>query len=1043
MNRILVGCIAVSGACGLVYETAWMRELALVFGATTAANAAVLAIFMAGLGAGAAWFGKRVDAHPAPLMLYARLEGAIAVTAAATPLLWIAVRWAYGATGGSATLGPIGASVLRLVLAAIVLGGPTFAMGGTLPAVVRAVSTADARPDARGSVLAALYGANALGAVLGALVGTFATFELIGIRLTLWGACACNAVVAALVVAIARRARATAKPAAVEVEPEPEAASPPPRWLQVAAFATGFAFFLVELVWYRMLGPILGGSTFTFGLILAGVLVGIGVGSLAYRFPGAARRPTARGFAIACGAQAVAVLVPLALGDRIAVLAIVLHQWASAGFGALCAGWAIVVAIVVVPAAIVAGVQFPMLVALAARSRARIGTDVGRIYAVNTAGAIAGALAGGFGMLSLLGAVLAWRVAGALSIALAALALANTAGVAARAVAAIPAALAVALLTAGGPTAAWRDSPIGAGRAQAAIASPAKLDAWLAAQRRLTIWEHDGVESAIALRAESGIALLVNGKSDGAAIQDAPTQTMLGILPALLHREPRRALVIGFGTGTTAGWLADVPGIERVDVVEIEPAVLRAGVLFGAVNRHALDNPKVHVITGDAREYLLATGEHYDIICSEPSNPYRSGVGSMYAREYYAAARRALGDDGLFVQWLQSYEVDDTTVASVYATMTSELPHVQTWETLPGDLLLVASAAPIVLEPQAVRTRIATEPFATAMLRIWHVADAEGVFAHLLGDDALATTVATLGELSTDDHPVVEFGFARTAGDSGLFTHGELIDVTRAVHAIPQELRGLDWTRVVTERYRDDVEDGRTPPPKLPAESTQLLAVVAPWERDQLDAAYRAYVAAPFEPRDPYEQLVAASTATAGADVRADAIIEQLPPALATEQAMLRAVRAATTGKLDAATFAFADAVERFRVDPYPPDPIVSQFLAAAMTIARGDRDHGRVVFELLEAPFAARAAEVQRVALRMRLAEVVDFDGLCARALAPLEPDPPVEVGVMSLRARCYADIHDPRADRARADLEALAERSEALVDLLGLGSDTGSAAH
>ena len=804
-----------------------------------------------------------------------------------------------------------------------------------------------------------------------------------------------------------------------------------------------------------MLAPVLGGSTFTFGLILAGALVGIGAGALAYRWPGAARRPTATGFGVACGIQAVAVLAPLALGDRLAVLAIVLHQWASAGFTTLCLGWAAIVAIVVVPAAIVAGVQFPMLVALAARDRGRYGADIGRIYAINTAGAIAGALAGGFGLLSLLGAVLAWRVAGLLSFALAAVALAiaarepsATARTRARAaVAAAPAILALALAAfATGPGPAWRDSPIGAGRVQNAIATPAALASWLASNHVGVAWEHDGVESAIALRVDSELALLVNGKSDGAALHDAPTQTMLGLVPALLHASPRRALVIGFGTGTTAGWLAEVPGMERVDVVEIEPAVLRAGPLFGAVNRHALDNPKVHVIVGDAREYLLATSERYDIICSEPSNPYRAGVGAMYTREYYAAARAALSDGGLFAQWVQSYEVDGATIASVYATMTSEFAHVHSWATLPDDLLLVASSSPIELHPDDVRERLATEPYASAMPRIWRAGSPEGVFAHFLGDDTLAGAVASLGELSTDDRPVVEFGFARTAGAIGLFGQGELIAITRALHAVPRSLAALDWDRVAAIRARDDLEGhGRVRAPAArPASAADMLAVVLPWQQGKLDDAYQSYLARPFKPADSYEQLVIATTTAAAGDVRALAAIDALPPALATEQAMLRAVFASATGNLDAAALAFADAVERYRVDPYPPEQLVAAFLGSAPNIAKGNPARARALFELLEVPFGARASDSWRLMLRLRLAELGDFPALCERALAPFEPAPPFDLPVRAARVQCYAGLGDPRADQARADLAELTAQTATLVDELHLpqGSAAGDVA-
>src|SRR5262249_23040679 len=154
--------------------------------------------------------------------------------------------------------------------------------------------------------------------------------------------------------------------------------------------------------------------------------------------------------------------------------------------------------------------------------------------------------------------------------------------------------------------------------------------------RRAAIrWEAEGVESSVAASGENGLALLVNGKSDGNAITDAPTQVMLGLLGALFHPHPQRGLVVGLGTGQTAGWLAQVPSIERVDVLELEPSVVRVAELCARVNAAALANPKVHVIFGDAREFLLTTSTTYDVIASEPSTPSRAGAASLFTKEFY------------------------------------------------------------------------------------------------------------------------------------------------------------------------------------------------------------------------------------------------------------------------------------------------------------------------------------------------------------------------------------------------------------------------
>jgi len=155
---------------------------------------------------------------------------------------------------------------------------------------------------------------------------------------------------------------------------------------------------------------------------------------------------------------------------------------------------------------------------------------------------------------------------------------------------------------------------------------------------------------------------------------------LTGLLGGLLHPEPRSGFIIGLGSGMSAGWMASMPGMERVDVVELEPLVLRAAENFAAINHDVLNHPRVHVSIGDAREKLLVSRQQYDLIFSEPSNPYRAGVASLFAREYYEAVEKRLNPGGLFLQWVQAYEVDSSLVRTVYATLRSVFPYVEAWQ---------------------------------------------------------------------------------------------------------------------------------------------------------------------------------------------------------------------------------------------------------------------------------------------------------------------------------------------------------------------------
>ena len=195
--------------------------------------------------------------------------------------------------------------------------------------------------------------------------------------------------------------------------------------------------------------------------------------------------------------------------------------------------------------------------------------------------------------------------------------------------------------------------------------------------RRGILWEREGTESSVALDDTDGLAMVVNGKIDGNARGDAPTQVMGGLLGALLHPHPRSAMVIGLGTGSTAGWLGAVPSIERVDVAELEASMLHVAAACAPVNERVVDDPKVRVLLGDAREILLTVPSRYDVIFSEPSNPYRAGVAGLFTREYYRAVASRLEEGGVFLQWLQMYEIDEDTVRAVYATLGAVFPVVR------------------------------------------------------------------------------------------------------------------------------------------------------------------------------------------------------------------------------------------------------------------------------------------------------------------------------------------------------------------------------
>jgi spermidine synthase len=1001
-----------SGFCALAYQTAWLRMLRMVFGASTAASAAVLAIFMGGLGFGGLLLGRIADRRRSPLRFYAGLEAGIALAAGLSPWLVILVQKVYVALGGSGSLGLAGGSVVRLLLTALVLGIPTFLMGGTLPALARAVEQASDTGRRRTGLL---YALNTLGAVAGALVTTFWSLEHLGIRTTIWAAALLNLAVAA----VAWLSRTSAAEA-----PEETAERPKGAFVPLAAGVVGFAFLLMELVWYRMLAPLLGGSSYTFGLILAMALLGIGLGGLLYGSGPRQLRPTLAGFAVTCSLEALALALPFALGDRLAVLAVLLRPLAGAGFLPLVLGWTVVTAIVVLPAAIVAGYQFPLLIALLGPGRSRVGREVGATYAANTVGAIAGSIAGGFGLLPLLSAPGVWRLVAGLLLVLALAAAGNSLRrVGSWRPLALPVGLALIgalLASAPGPSAFWRHSPIGAGRVSGDWSGPNELRDAMNSQRRGIVWERDGVESSVAIDITRETAFLVNGKADGSARADAPTQIMSGLVGSMLHPDPRRALVIGLGTGSTAGWLAAVPSMERVDVVELEPAVVRVAELLAPVNHGALSNPRVRLTIGDGRELLLTSPEKYDIIFSEPSNPYRAGIASLFTREVYEAASDRLRPGGIFLQWLQGYEVDAEVVATVYTTLSSVFPAIETWEINSGDLLLVATREPLVHDVGRVRTRVRQPPYEEALLRTWGVAGAEGFYSGYIASPELARAVAGRphARLNTDDLPILEFGFARNLGRSGFF---RVDDLASLVHARGEDRppgANLDWGLVGELRQARSLlwgasiaGKGRDPEAHQEAISRRLARVA--YSDVDLKAACGHWFAQPAAPFT-YPDLLLTSECLAGmGDARAPEHAARLRP---VDAHLILAIWHDQAGRTPEAVRHLLAAFEGARRDPWASIPLLERVLELASDVAARDPDAARPIFEALAQRFAVGMADQTRLRQRLELTWLLR-DG-CVEALKPFEPHPPWEDLFLAQRARCYREAWHPLADRARADL-------------------------
>lgn len=1030
----VLGLLLCSGFCALIYQTAWFRAFRLVFGASTAATAAVLAVFMAGLGIGSAILGRRADRAKNPLKLYAQLELLIAISTAVSPLLIMVVRWAYLKTGGAETLGGPLATITRLVLSLLVLAPPTVLMGGTLPAAARAI---ERRTDEGRFGVSALYGVNTIGAVLGTLASNFLLLEVFGTRLTLWLACLLNLLVAVIARAISRGGVVEDDdddiPDLSETPDAPKQHRDGARWFApIAAGVSGGVFMLMELVWYRMLAPLLGGSSYTFGLILATALLGIGLGGIFYSRSRV--RPSLSLFAISCAVEALMIAIPFALGDRVAILALLTRPLVTAGFGASVAVWTTITFLVVLPAAIISGAQFPLIIGLYGRGAVNVGRDVGAAYFANTVGSIIGSIAGGFGLIPALMAPNCWRLVVILLCLTAVGSLvaelrsgsSERPGVRRRgaAMSLVTVTLSVLCILSRGPSPAWRHSGIGAGRADQRLASgtsPTLVKTFLRNNQGIVTWEEDGLESTVAVGSGDGHAFVVNGKSDGHAIGDGPTQVMSGMIGALLHPNPERALVVGLGTGSTAGWLAAIPSMQKVDVVELEAATLRVAKDCIDVNQNVLANPKVHITLGDGREALLTSRETYDVIFSEPSNPYRAGISSLYTTEFYSATAERLRPGGYFIQWVQAYEVDAWAIATVLVTIHQVYPHLSLWQTMSGDMLVVAQREAPAFDLARIR-QTAKQPIYRDALRVWKTDTVEGAFTHFIAGPALAETFAKndLGLINEDDLNVLEFAYARSVGHHKGGAEAEILNISARLNVVhPPMVNGaLDPAGVLEERWLYQASEKRPldPPPSsgYPPPVHALGLALQAHLGNNFGGAFEAYVSSGRQPTRYLERSFVAEWAVRANAPNANAFIDQVHAP--SEQALFRAILAFRRKEDDLALRHLEEGLTLAGTDAWIRSSIVDSALHLTTDLAERRKDLAPKIFDLLGKPLAAESHRDLRYSQRVKVGALID-PKRCAEAVHALEPVPYVD-WLMDVRVRCYRAVADPLLHQAEEDL-------------------------
>jgi predicted membrane-bound spermidine synthase len=761
-----------TGFTGLVYEVAWQRYLATLLGSHGEATAAVLGIFLGGLSVGYALFGwvtrwlvERAQSRGRRARLlssYALVEGGIGVYALLFPLL-------FGAAQHLSLLGPVDHAALGfafdVALAALLIGPPAVLMGGTIPFLTLALAS-DLEHATR--VHAWIYGANTLGAFAGALAGGFFLVPLLGLDGVVVQIGFLNLLAAAGFALLERRA------ASVSPDLTPQAEAPPvPRFFAWAAVAllAGFAMMALQTSLNRLGALAFGSSQFTFAMVVAVFVLCIAIGSLAV----SALPRIPRGLALGCAWLLIALLFPLylALGDVTYwahVLRLLFSREDPAFYAYHLVMFLAMFAVLCVPIGL-SGALLPLLFHELRREVRDLGSVAGRLYAWNTVGSLLGALLGGYLLLFWLDLHHVYRIAVAALVVGAAMLSVLVLRSGPRLVAAcvaLPALLALTILP------AWRADRLAAGTFRVREPRPTSFlgpdQFFQRPHRGDVIFYDDDPTSTVSVWRPNGkpenLSIVVNGKSDGSLQGDYPTMALSALVPALMAERHERCFVIGLGTGVTAGELAALDETREVTVAEISRGVIAASPLFDPGNLAASKSPRIAVEHGDAYRTLLRGLGSYDVIVSEPSNPWVTGVEMLYSREFLEAARSRLAPGGVFGQWFHLYETNVDVVELVLRTYASVFPHVSVWYTMGVDLLLLGFDRPArALDVDALERRFGQPDFAAGFERVGIHRFPE-LIAHELLPLGTLHAVELEGPVHTLRHPILSHRAARA------FFHG-------------------------------------------------------------------------------------------------------------------------------------------------------------------------------------------------------------------------------------------------------------------------------
>jgi len=691
----LLSIFILSGFVGLIYQSIWSHYLGLFLGHAAYAQALVLAIFMGGMAAGAAWIARAGQKWRNLIRSYAVIEAIIGIFGLFFHIIYSGVAEFSYETLIPALGSPAFIDATRWTIASLLILPQTILLGMTFPLMSGGLIRRF--PGQDGSLLGGLYFTNSIGAAFGALIAVFVLLPKVGLHGAMVTAGILNLLVAFLAWYLAREPEPLAAVLSkTQAEAEQQFLKNP--MLRVVLLGTAFsgaASFIYEIVWVRMLGMVVGSTMHAFELMLASFIAGIALGGLWIR-KRADRTPSplrvVGWMQIFMGVCALASLGVYANSFAWVGWLINALSKTDGAYTLFHAGTATLSILIMLPAAFFAGTTLPLFTVVLLR--AGLGERaIGRVYAWNTLGSIIGVFAAIHLLIPTIGLKLALCAAALLDLGIGLILLRWQADSNKEMIRfAIAAGLAsVALIV--GVRIPYDPMTLASGvfrHGRSQIAEGTKMLSY-----------RDGKTASVsAFQAPTGVTTIAtNGKPDAAMnlfadsnpTDDEPTMVLLGALPLTMMDKPDNAAVIGFGSGLTTHTLLGDPRVKSVFTIEIEQAMVDGARAFGSRVARAYTDPRSHVVIDDAKAYFASQNKKFDLIISEPSNPWINGVGTLFSKEFYKFIPKHLNENGIFVQWIQLYEIDDELLGSILQALTPAFSDYSAWISNNTDLIIVAS----------------------------------------------------------------------------------------------------------------------------------------------------------------------------------------------------------------------------------------------------------------------------------------------------------------------------------------------------------------